>query len=292
MRTPITYYGGKQQLADTIVKLIPPHRVYVEPFIGGAAVFFAKPPSECEIINDVNSEIVNFYEVVQRDFSALQSEINISLHSRKMHKHARVVYENPEMFDRIKRAWAFWMLANMSFGSLLDGGWGYDTTGQTSLKVKGKRDMFTESIAIRLQNVQIECCDALKIIRSRDVPDAFFYLDSPYPDTDQGHYDGYSTDDFRALLETCSKMEGRFLLSSFRHSSLAEYTDKYKWSQFEIKMKKPMTAQNGAGNTEHKIEVLTANYPIDQGGYGVKGLFDDVDNAGTAESADGDDSES
>jgi len=278
MRTPITYYGGKQQLAETIIKLIPPHRVYVEPFIGGAAVFFAKPPSECEVINDVNAEIVNFYEVIQRDFTALQSEINISLHSRKMHKHARVIYENPDMFDRIKRAWAFWMLANMSFGSLLDGGWGYDTTGQTSLKVKGKRDMFTESIAIRLQNVQIECCDALKIIRSRDVPDAFFYLDPPYPDTDQGHYDGYSTDDFRALLETCSKMEGRFLLSSFRHSALAEYKEKYKWSQFEIKMRKSMTALNGEGNTEYKIEVLTANYPIDQGGYGVQDLFSSASN--------------
>jgi DNA adenine methylase len=276
MRTPITYYGGKQQLAETIVKLIPPHRVYVEPFIGGAAVFFAKAPSECEIINDINSEIVNFYEVVQRDFSALQSEISISLHSRKMHRHAQVIYDNPDMFDRIKRAWAFWMLANMSFGSLLDGGWGYDTTGQTSLKVKGKRDMFTESIAIRLQNVQIECCDALKIIRSRDVPDAFFYLDPPYPDTDQGHYDGYSLDDFRALLDACSKMEGRFLLSSFRHETLAEYTEKYKWSQFEIRMKKPMTAQNGVGRTNDKIEVLTANYPIDKDGYGTRSLFDDM----------------
>ena len=277
MRTPITYYGGKQQLAEAIVKLIPPYRIYAEPFIGGAAVFFAKTPSECEVINDVNSEIVNFYEVIQRDFGALQSEINISLHSRKMHKHARVIYENPDMFDRIKRAWAFWMLANMSFGSLLDGGWGYDTTGQTSLKVKGKRDMFTESIAIRLQNVQIECCDALKIIRSRDASDAFFYLDPPYPETDQGHYDGYSNDDFRALCETCAKMEGKFLLSSFRHSILAEYTEKYKWSQFEIKMKKPMSAQNGAGKTEHKIEVLTANYPIDRSGYGAQGLFDNTD---------------
>jgi DNA adenine methylase len=161
-------------------------------------------------------------------------------------------------------------------GSLLDGGWGYDTTGQTSLKVKGKRDMFTESIAIRLQNVQIECCDALKIIRSRDVPDAFFYLDPPYPDTDQGHYDGYSPEDFRALLDACSKMEGKFLLSSFRHEALAEYTEKYKWSQFEIRMKKPMTAQNGAGRTNDKIEVLTANYPIDKEGYGTRSLFDDV----------------
>ncbi|GHV90433.1 hypothetical protein AGMMS50268_09360 [Spirochaetia bacterium] len=164
----------------------------------------------------------------------------------------------------------------MSFGSLLDGGWGYDTTGQTSLKVRGKREMFTESIAIRLQNVQIECCDALKIIRSRDVPDGFFYLDPPYPDTDQGHYDGYSSEDFRNLLETVSKIEGKFLLSSFRHEALAEYVEKYKWSQFEIRMRKPMTAQNGAGRTNDKIEVLTANYPIDKEGYGVIGLFDNI----------------
>ncbi len=39
MKTPLTYYGGKQQLASKIVSLIPEHRIYCEPFIGGAAVF-------------------------------------------------------------------------------------------------------------------------------------------------------------------------------------------------------------------------------------------------------------
>ena len=61
MKTPLTYYGGKQQLASKIVSLIPEHRIYCEPFIGGAAVFFAKQKSQSEIINDINSEIVNFY---------------------------------------------------------------------------------------------------------------------------------------------------------------------------------------------------------------------------------------
>ncbi|MDR2951683.1 MAG: DNA adenine methylase, partial [Treponema sp.] len=42
MKTPLSYYGGKQQLAKTILGLIPPHRVYCEPFLGGAAIFFAK----------------------------------------------------------------------------------------------------------------------------------------------------------------------------------------------------------------------------------------------------------
>jgi DNA adenine methylase len=273
MKTPITYYGGKQQLADKILDLIPPHKVYVEPFIGGAAVFFAKPASEVEIINDINSEIINFYEVLQRDFTALQSEINISLHSRKMYKHAQVIYNNPDMFSHIKRAWAFWMLAVTGFGSMLDGGFGYDVTGQTTQKISSKRDMFTEQLSIRVQNVQIECYDALKIIRSRDTTDTFFYLDPPYPDTDQGHYDGYSSDDFRALLETISKIEGKFLLSSFRHDALNEYKEKYKWSQFEIKMRKSMSAQRGTGRTLEKVEVLTANYHIDPYSRLQTGLF-------------------
>jgi DNA adenine methylase len=260
MKTPITYYGGKQQLANKILDLIPPHRVYAEPFIGGAAVFFAKTASEVEIINDINSEAVNFYEVLQRDFPALQSEISISLHSRKLHRNAGVVYENPGMFGKVKRAWAFWTLANMSFGSMIDGGFGCDTCGTTTGKISAKRRAFTEHLAIRLQNVQIECCDALKILRSRDTPETFFYCDPPYPDTDQGHYDGYSSDDFRALLDALSKIEGKFLLSSFRHDSLRKFKEKFGWSQFEIKMQKSITASSG--HTGTKIEVLTANYRI------------------------------
>lgn len=260
MKTPITYYGGKQQLAKTITSLIPCHRIYCEPFIGGGAVFFAKEPSEVEILNDINSEIVNFYEVIQRDFVSLWQEVAISLHSRKMHEHARVIYKNPEMFDRIKRAWAVWMLSNQSYGALFDGGWGYDVSGQTSRKIAAKRDSFTEELAIRLQNVQLECGDALRIVRSRDCTDAFFYLDPPYPDTDQGHYDGYSSEDFKQLLETLEHLQGKFLLSSFRHKYLSEFTERNGWQNIEIRMAKSMSANSK--RSVQKIEVLTANFPI------------------------------
>ena len=139
MRTPISYYGGKQNLAATILGLIPPHRLYCEPFIGGAAVFFAREPSKVEIINDTNGEIINFYEVLKRDFTALEKEVAISLHSRKQHRQARVIYENPDLFDRVKRAWAVWVLANGSYGCMLDGGFGYDRVGTTSRKLDNKR---------------------------------------------------------------------------------------------------------------------------------------------------------
>lgn len=260
MKTPLSYYGGKQQLASKIVSLIPEHRIYCEPFIGGAAVFFAKPKSESEIINDINSEITNLYEVLQRDFPALQAEVSISLHSRKMHQHAQVIYENPDMFDRIKRAWAVWMLANGSFGCNLTAGWGYDKAGSKSRTLTNKRNAFTEELAIRLQDVQIECCDALKIIRSRDSDDTFFYLDPPYVGSDQGHYDGYSQEDFNNLLDELSKIEGKFLLSSYRNKTLTEFAQRLGWYQVELKMAKPMTARTG--KTLQKIEVITTNYSI------------------------------
>ena len=262
MKTPLSYYGGKQQLASRILGMIPEHEIYCEPFCGGAAIFFSKPPSKVEIINDTNGEIVNFYEVLKRDFSALEREIEISLHSRTQHRQARVIYENPDMFDRIKRAWAVWMLANSSYACKLDGGFGYDRKGSVSKKLVNKRTSFSADYAIRLQMAQIECCDALRIIGSRDTPDTFFYLDPPYVGADQGHYDGYTQIDFDALLGILQTIQGKFLLSSYRNKSLSEYTERNGWQSLEIKMACAMA--NKSGNSRNKVEVLTANYPLEK----------------------------
>ena len=95
MKTPVSYYGGKLSLLQKIIPLIPEHALYCEPFIGGAAVFFAKQKAKVEVINDINGEIVNFYQVLQNDFPALQKEIQAALHRRKLHQHAQVIYQNP-----------------------------------------------------------------------------------------------------------------------------------------------------------------------------------------------------
>ena len=46
MKTPISYYGGKQTLLKHILPLIPKHKLYTEAFCGGAAVLFAKRPAD------------------------------------------------------------------------------------------------------------------------------------------------------------------------------------------------------------------------------------------------------
>ena len=262
MKTPITYYGGKQKLAATILKMIPAHRLYCEPFVGGAAIFFAKAPSAMEVINDVNSEMINFYKIVQNDFVSLEKYIRITLHSRKSFREASVIYNNPDMFNEVQRAWAIWCLAAQGFAGMLDGSWGYDVSKNTTTKkISNKRASFTEDYAIRLQNVQIECTDALRIIRSRDSKTAFFYCDPPYFNSDCAHYDGYSIEDFEALLKTLSKVQGKFLLSSYPSPILKQYTKAKGWSQIEIKQSVSV-ANNSPKPAKLKTEVLTANYPI------------------------------
>lgn len=259
MRTPLTYYGGKQQLTPTILRQVPPHKVYAEPFTGGAAIFFAKEPSPCEILNDTNGELINFYEVCKRDFSALQQKIEIPLHCRTMHEDAEVIYASPRLFTPVQRAWAVWMLASSSYGSKLNGSFAYDRVGTTSKNLANKRKAFTIDYSIRLQNVQIECCDALRIIQSRDTPETFFYCNPPYVGSYQGHYDGYAQEDFDKLLETLASIKGKFLLSSYRNTTLSEYRTRHNWFQRELKMNCSMTNHK---NPSAKIEVLTANYPL------------------------------
>lgn len=72
MKTPITYYGGKQKLAPTIIGMMPAHKIYCEPFFGGGSVFFAKGKSFLEVINDHNDVLMTFYRVCQNEESFMR----------------------------------------------------------------------------------------------------------------------------------------------------------------------------------------------------------------------------
>ena len=61
----IPYLGGKTRLAKTIIARMPAHTCYVEVFAGGAAVFFSKPPSETEVLNDRDGDLVNMYRILK-----------------------------------------------------------------------------------------------------------------------------------------------------------------------------------------------------------------------------------
>jgi DNA adenine methylase len=213
------------------------------------------------VINDINGELINFYNVVKFQFSELQTEIHRTLHSRRLHEHAWLIYNYPELFDKVKRAWAVWVLCQQSYAAKIDGAWGFDLSqNTTSTKLHVSRTEFTEQYARRLEGVQLENADALYIIRSRDSADSFFYCDPPYFNSNMGHYKGYTQEDFRALLQTLQHIAGKFLLSSYPSDLLDEFTRRNNWHQQQYQMLVTVNIKNG--NPKQKTEVLTANYPL------------------------------
>lgn len=262
MKPPLTYYGGKQKLVKDILPLIPKHNLYVEPFFGGGAIFFAKAKSEIEVINDTNGELINFYKVVKTKYKKLEKEIKQTLYSRELHYHAaKAVLGFPQLFSDVKRAWAIWVVANQGYASRLDSSWGYDRKQNTSAKrLHKKRDSFTKEYANRLEETEIENSDALKIIKSRDSKESFFYCDPPYFNSGMGHYKGYTEKDFENLLKLLSTIKGKFLLSSYPSKLLSKYIKQNKWHTKTIEMPLAVNAKYKTGKL--KTEVLTGNYEI------------------------------
>ena len=78
----------------------------------------------------------------------------------------------------------------------------------------------------------------------------------------QGHYRGYTLEDYERLLEILSSIKGKFLLSSYPSDLLSKFSKKQRW--YTKSFDKPITASKNKNGKirERKTEVLTANYLI------------------------------
>ncbi|WP_416440424.1 DNA adenine methylase [Leeuwenhoekiella sp. A16] len=259
-RTPIKYYGGKTRMLPHILPLIPAHRIYVEGFAGGAALFWAKEPSKIEVLNDINRNVATFYKVMKTNFVELLKLVETTLHCEGTFKHCKKVYHSPSGYSEVERAWAFFVCTNMSYGAEAAGSFQWvknkNDNWPPAVSIANRRIQFQEYIK-RLETVCVHCMEAEKLIPKRDSPDVFFYLDPPYAGARQGHYSGYTQEMFDELLEILSRIEGKFLLSSYSNESLNKYVNINAWHQKEFDKRLGV-----AGGDRRKTEVLTWNYEL------------------------------
>jgi DNA adenine methylase len=207
---PLPYIGGKNRLATTIIAMLPEHTTYVEPFSGGGQVLFHKAPSNVEVLNDLDYDVVNFFRVCQWHYEELVRYLRYCLASRKLHElHMKT---DPSTLTDIQRAGRFFYLQKNSFGGLiLKQKFHYGVT-QPSNYNPARIPEVIEHAHQRLQRVQIESLSYEKILDKYDRPTTFFYLDPPYWGPKLYQFN-FSVDDFLKLADRLRHLKGKFILS-------------------------------------------------------------------------------
>lgn len=234
---PLRYIGGKWQLAEWIIRAFPPHRVYVEPYCGGAAVFFRKYRSGLEVLNDLDGDIVNFFHILRTRTDEIVKVIELTPYSRAEYQLALQPCDEP-----LERARRFYVALWQSFGSTLiyKSGWRHQKTDKQRTPVVDtwRRLDGLMMAADRLKDAQIESMPAIEVMKHYDSAETLFYVDPPYVLSSRGSGGGrrryryeMEDDDHRELAECLTKLKGMVILSGY---SSPLYDTLYKgWKRLE-----------------------------------------------------------
>jgi DNA adenine methylase len=250
---PLPYIGGKNRLATKIIALLPKHTTYIEPFAGGAQVFFHKPPSKVEVLNDLNGEIVNFFRVCQWHHDELIRYLKYCLMSRKLF--SVLAATNPESLTDVQRAGRFFYLQKNAFGGLvLKQNYHYTVVHGPNYNLKRIPEII-EKAHQRLLRAQIECLPYEKVLEKYDRTTTMFYLDPPYWNRQLYRFN-FSESEFVELEARLRKVKGKFILSL---NDCREVRDLFK--AFHIRKEDlAYSAQRKVGNTYG--ELLIANFSL------------------------------
>ncbi|MEO5335003.1 MAG: DNA adenine methylase [Magnetococcus sp. YQC-5] len=214
VKTPLSgWLGGKYLLSKTIVPMIPECQCYAEPFAGAAWILFRKKPSPCEVLNDINGDVVNLYRVVQHHWGAFTEALQWVLSSRE--EFERFLDTPTVALTDIQRAVRFYYVHKLSFGGRM--------VGRRSFSMSATMPSNLNPLAVhreiaaahrRLARVTIEHLPYMELISRYDRAGTFFYIDPPYWDCEQYYGKGiFSKGDFARLASQLATLKGRFLLS-------------------------------------------------------------------------------
>lgn len=210
MNGPLSYIGGKRALANRIIALFPEHEAYVEPFAGGAQVFFRKAPSKVEVLNDLDREIVNFYRVCQQHFEELVRYLRFTLVSRAWFELLQATA--PATLTDIQRAARYFYLSKTCYAGLVrHRNYGVRVNAPPGFNPEDIPSLIEESHH-RLARVQIECLPYEKMLARYDRATTLFYLDPPYYERKLYCYN-LEPEEFGKMAKQLGKLKAKFILS-------------------------------------------------------------------------------
>lgn len=248
-RPILRYHGGKWRLAPWIIGHFPAHRVYVEPFGGGASVLLQKERCTAEVYNDLDGEVVNLFRVARDRGAELKRAVELTPYSRTEFEQSFL--PGADELDQARRTA---IRSFMGFGGNLTRPNRDQTPQRTGFRTYSKTNrgavpagdwrnypQALDDILARLRGVIIESRDAQEIIEIHDGPETLHYIDPPYVHSTRGFDAGgthrayrheLTDDDHRVLAELLHDVQGAVAISGY---ACPLYDDELypDWRRFE-----------------------------------------------------------
>ncbi|MDB5174348.1 MAG: class adenine-specific methyltransferase [Phycisphaerales bacterium] len=266
IRPPVKWHGGKRYLASRIIGFFPEHRVYLEPFGGGASVLLNKQPVDVETYNDLDHRISRLFKVLRDDGERFVGRAQLIPYSQIEFEQAA---EYPEGATELDMAICDFVRWRQSFGGKGQS-WSY-TTRRARGGMAGDVNAWWTAIDClpqiidRLRRVQIICQSAFDAIPRFDHKEALIYCDPPYVHstrTDKAVYHGEMNDkehcELGAMLRKC---KGKVIVSGYPSALYGEIYKGWRRVQFDI-----ANHASGGKNKARETECLWMNFHSDQNG--------------------------
>jgi len=238
IRPPVKWHGGKFFQVPQITKEFAEHRIYGEPFGGGASVLLNKPPVDVEAYNDLDLRITRLFRVLRDDGNPLIRLLRLTPYSQIEFAGAA---DYPVDASDVEKARCDYVRWRQSFGGQ-GKSWSCTTTrarGGMAGDVNAWHTSIKQlpRVMRRLKQVQILCEPAVDFIRRFDHPEALFYCDPTYVHstrTSKSVYGVEMTDqDHRELADVLNRCRAKVVISGYPSPLYQELYAEWKTVEFD-----------------------------------------------------------
>ncbi len=264
LNSPFRWVGGKSRLRKQILAMLPPHSCYIEPFAGAAWVLFGKEPSDVEVLNDIDQELVNFFRIIKHNPEAFIDSFDLALVSRS--EFNRLAALDISKSTDVERAHRFYYLIMAGWGgelnhprfqtSIVDSGHGNRLIG--ALKRLRER---IDPIHARLKTVIIEHLEWEKCIDRYDRQGVVFYVDPPYPGNGCNYlHNMREWGDHNRLAERLHAAKGYWIYSSYDIAEVRAMFSNPDYRITPVRSVSGMIAKKNGPTCIENREVLITNF--------------------------------